>query len=66
MREAFWVRLLFLGDKLIHNEDTVGVSKHFDIRKLFWIGMMISALGMGIGVLARRLEIRKAEKEVQA
>ncbi len=42
------------------------MSKHFDIRKLFWIGMMISALGMGIGVLARRLEIRKAEKEVQA
>ena len=53
------------GEKLVAGGIRADLIMRIPNTRLFWTGMMISALGMGIGVLARRLEIRKVKKEVK-
>ena len=53
------------GEKLVAGGIRTDLIMRIPKTRLFWIGMMISALGMGIGVLARRLDIRKVKREVK-
>ncbi|MBR1702597.1 MAG: helix-turn-helix transcriptional regulator [Lachnospiraceae bacterium] len=63
----YWVvnYIFVYGEKLVAGGIRTDLIMRIPKTRLFWIGMMISALGMGIGVLARRLDIRKVKREVK-